>query len=165
MTYPYTDDYMIYDGTVHRYRLTELYVLRVLNRNLSDVLADNGAASDVANEARALLDRISKQVYAYVLRCTATPSRRERAMAIDGSLRAPIMEAMAEQLIYIINNGDLSAYTGINLDSGMAIDPDRMRAAEIAPLAKDTLARCGLSSVVINPWERDIAPKYEEEGY
>ena len=86
-------------------------------------------------------------------------------MALDGSLRPYIMEAMAEQLIYILNNGDMSAFTGINIDTGTTIDPTRMRQAEIAPMAMDILARCGLANVRINPWERDIEPRYEEEGY
>jgi hypothetical protein len=165
MSKPITDAHMSYDYTAHRYKLTELYVLQMLNRNLADVLADNGAASDVAKEPSILLDRISKQIYGYCMRCTATPYLRERRMALDILLRPHIAEAMAEQLIYVLNNGDLSAYTGINIDTGMAIDRDRMRQAEIAPLALDVLTRCGLASVAINPWERDITPNYKEEGY
>lgn len=165
MSKPITDAHMSYDYTSHRYKLTELYVLQMLNRNLADVLADNGAASDVAKEPSILLDRISKQIYGYCMRCTATPYLRERRMALDILLRPHIAEAMAEQLIYVLNNGDLSAYTGINIDTGMAIERDRMRQAEIAPLALDVLTRCGLASVVINPWERDITPNYKEEGY
>ena len=165
MPKPISDALMSYDKTSHRYKLTELYVLQVLNRNLADVLADNGAASDIAKEPSILLDRISKQIYGHCMRCTAAPYLRERRMALDILLRPHIAEAMAEQLIYVLNNGDLSAYTGINIDTGTAIDYNRMRVAEIAPLAKDILARCGLASVVINPWERDIEPKYDEEGY
>lgn len=165
MPKPITDAHMSYDYTYHRYKLTELYVLQMLNRNLADVLADNGAASDVAKEPSILLDRISKQIYGYCMRCTATPYLRERRMALDILLRPHIAEAMAEQLIYVLNNGDLSAYTGINIDTGMTIDRDRMRQAEIAPLALDVLTRCGIASAVINPWERDITPNYKEEGY
>ena len=165
MSYPLTDSHMAYDRAMHRYRLTELYVLQVLNRNLRDVLADNGAASDVMKEPGILLDRVSRQVYAYCMRCTATPFIRERRMALEARLRPYIMEAMSEQLIYILNNGDMSAFTGINVDTGMTIDPARMRQAELAPLAVDALVRCGLASVVINPFERDIEPRYDEEGY
>lgn len=165
MPYPLTDAHMIYNRTVHRYTLTELYVLQVMNRNLADVLAENGAAADIAKEPGMLLERISRQIYGYCLRSTATPNIRERRMALDGSLRPYIMEAMAEQLTYIMNNGDVSAYTGINVDTGMTIDPVRMRKAEIAPLAIDILVRCGLVNVLINPWERDIEPNYDEEGY
>ena len=165
MPYPMTDAHMSYDKTSHRYKLTELYVLQVLNRNLADIMADDGAASDIAKEPSILLDRISRQIYGYCMRCSATPNLRERQMALDGGLRRFIMEAMSEQLIYILNNGDLSAYTGVNVDTGTTIDHARMRQAEIAPLALDILARCGLASVVINPWERDITPNYDEEGY
>jgi hypothetical protein len=74
------------------------------------------------------------------------------------------MEAMEEQLIYVMTNGDLSAFNGVNLDTGTAIDPDRMRRAEIAPMARDILTRCGLCSVVID-YQRDITPDYDGEGY
>jgi hypothetical protein len=49
--------------------------------------------------------------------------------------------------------------------TGMTIDPVRMRQAEIAPLARDALIRCGLASVVFRMGERDIDPDYEKEGY
>ena len=165
MPYPLTDSHMAYDRATHRYRLTELYVLQVLNRNLHDVLADNGAASDIAKEPGILLDRISRQVYAFCMRCTATPFIRERRMALEGGLRSAIMDAMSEQLIYVLNNGDLSAFTGVNVDTGAAVDAGRMRQAEIAPMAKDILAQCGLANVIIDPFTRDIEPDYEGEGY
>lgn len=161
---PYTDDYMIYDKTVHRYRLTELGVLQRLNRNLGDVLADNGGASDPRNEPKIVLDRVSKQIYGYILGSTVTTMRRERELAINPAYRAPLMEAMEEQLIYVLNSGDMTAHTGINLDTGMAVDHDRKRQAEIAPMAVDVLNRYGLASVAITEW-RDIVPDYEGEGY
>ncbi len=165
MQHPYSDTYMTYDTVSHRYKLTETYVLQAMNRNLSDMLAEHGGASDTANEATVLLDRVSRQIYAYVMRCTATPNKRQREMALDATLRAHIQEAMAEQLVYIVTNGDLAAYSGVNLDTGMTIDPARMRDAEIAPMAKDILVRCGLGSVSIRLGERDIDPEYEKEGY
>lgn len=161
---PKTDNHLTYDTAVHRYKLTELGVLQRLNRNLGDVLADNGEASDPRNEPNILLDRVSRQIYGYVLSHTATPRRRERQMALDPAYRAPIMEAMEEQLIYILSNGDLSAFNGVNLDTGMTVDASRMRMSEIAPMARDILARCGLLSVVID-CRQDIIPKYEVEGY
>lgn len=162
---PYSDSYLTYDSSTHRYKLTEQGVLQRLNRNLGDVLADNGEASDFRNEPNILLDRVSRQIYSFIQSCTAAPMLREREMALNPSYRLPLMEAMEEQLIYILNNGDVSAYTGINIDTGMTIDPERMRRAEIAPMARDILTRCGLASVVINPWEIEITPNYEEDGY
>ena len=102
MQHPHSDTYMTYDTVSHRYKLTETYVLQVMNRNLSDMLAEHGGASDTANEASILLDRVSRQVYAYVMRCTATPNKRQREMALDATLRDHIQDAMAEQLVYIM---------------------------------------------------------------
>lgn len=161
---PYSNDHLAYDASVHRYKLTELGVLQRLNRNLGDVLADNGGASDPRNEPNIVLDRISRQIYGFIYSHTAAPMRREREMALNPAYRAPLMEAMEEQLIYVMTNGDLSAFNGVNLDTGMTVDLDRMRLAEIAPIARDILTRCGLLSVVID-YQRDITPDYEGEGY
>ena len=162
---PYSDDHMIYDAADHRYRLTETYVIQRMNRNLSAILADHGGASDTANEEDILLDRISRQIYAYCLRCTPTPYKREQMMATDHGKRIAIRDAMAEQLIYVLNNGDLSAFTGVNLDTGATIDPSRMRASEIAPLARDILITHGLASTAFSMYGADITPRYSEEGY
>lgn len=165
MTYPYSDDHMVYDHRKHRYILTEAFVLHELNRNLPAILADSGEASDTLKEAKLLLDRVSKHIYDFVLSLTACPNARERSMAKDGYLRRYIMDAMAEQLIYVLTNGDLTAYTGINIDTGATIDPVRMRQAQIAPMAEYALVRCGLANVVISPYEREITPDYVKEGY
>lgn len=164
MIKPYTDAKMEYDREEHRYRLTEMYVLQRMNRNLSAMLADHGGASDTSNEAWVLLDRVSRQIYGYIYASTACPMRRERDMALDAGYRKHLRDAMAEQLVYILNNGDMTAYTGINLETGMTVDPARMRRGEIAPMAMDILARCGLSRVSITDW-RDITPDYDGEGY
>lgn len=162
---PYSDDHMIYDTADHRYKLTEAFVTQRMNRNLSEILADHGGASDTANEAGILLDRVSRQIYAFCLRATPTPYKREQMMALDATKRVAIRDAMAEQLVYVLNNGDLSAYTGVNIDTGATIDPARMRAAEIAPLARDVLLTHGLCSPSFSLYDRDITPRYSEEGY
>ena len=162
---PYSDDHMTYDAADHRYKLTEAYVIQRMNRNLSAILADHGGASDTANEAGILLDRVSRQIYAFCLRATPTPYKREQMMALDPAKRVAIRDAMAEQLIYVLNNGDLSAYTGVNIETGATIDPARMRAAEIAPLARDVLLTHGLCSPSFSLYDRDITPRYSEEGY
>lgn len=161
---PYSDDHLIYDKSVHRYKLTELGVLQRLNRNLGNVLADNGGASDPRNEPSLVLDRVSRQIYGYIYGCTVTPKRMERDLALDPAYRAPLMEAMEEQLIYVLNSGDMTAHTGINLDTGMTVDRYRMRQSDIAPMALDLLKRVGLDNVAITEW-RDIKPDYEGEEY
>lgn len=162
---PYSDDLMIYDSDEHRYRLTEKYVLQRMNRNLLQILADHGGAFDSSNEPKILLDRVSRQIYGYCYACTPFPKARERMMALDETKRKAIRDAMAEQLVYILNNGDLSAYTGVNLETGATIDPYRMRYSEIAPMARDILLASGIASPVFNIRQREIVPDYEGEGY
>lgn len=163
---PISDDQMIYDSSEHRYRLTEKYVLQRMNRDLRQILADHGGAFDTSNEPSMLLDRISRQIYSFCLRSTPTPYRREQMMALDHGKRIAIRDAMAEQLVYVLNNGDLSAFTGVNIDTGSTIDPVRMRQAEIAPLARDVLITHGLASPTFSLlYDRDITPQYAEEEY
>ena len=162
---PYSDEHMIYDAAEHRYRLTETFVLERMNRNLSEILAEHGGASDTSNEATVLLDRISRQIYGYCLRATPTPYRRERVMALDHAKRIALRDAMAEQLVYVLTNGDPAVYSGVNVETGASIDPMRMRQAEISPIAKDILAIHGLSSPTFSAFDTEITPRYDEEGY
>lgn len=165
MSKPITDTHMRYDMTHHRYVLTTEYVREVMNRDLESIIATHGGASDVANEAEIFLDRVSQSIYNHCLRYTVTPLKREREMALDMSYRPAIKAAMGEQVIYMLNNGDLSVYSGVNVTTGSNIDAARMRLAEISPIAKDILARAGLTYRGFVLGIRDIEPNYEKEGY
>lgn len=155
---------MFYNKRKHRYILTEECVLEEMNIDLGVVLNTSDVA-DVANAAENFLDRVSTLVYRYIYKVVPFRYKKERALALEDEYRAPICEAMKEQLLYILNNGDFSALSGINLESGMVIDQARLRSAEIAPLAKDILIDSGIVRAYIPKCERDITPRYEEEGY
>lgn len=162
---PITDIYMRYDYQAHRYILTDTYVSDILNRDLTAILSERGDASDIAKEHQLLLERVSKVVYNYCLRSTTTPNKRERDMALDPSLRRGIMEAMGEQLAYMLQNGDLSLFSNVNLDGGV-IDRGLMRQAELSPVALDILVRIGVGRCGVDFRQRDIEPRYgmgEEE--
>ena len=161
---PRNDTYMRYDAVMHRYVLEEAYVLEHLNIDLRDVL-NTSESADIANEADRLLKRVSDIVYSFVYRVVSRRNETERALALDERARPYILRAMEEQLLYMLNNGDLSAYAGINLANGVTIEKSRMRAGEIAPLAEDTLYESGFVSAVIQRNKTDIVPKYVEEGY
>lgn len=160
-----SDNYMKYDMRKHRYVLTNDYVREVMNVELSDVLNTSGSVADTANMPEIILDRVSAQIYGYIYRNSAYTNRKERELALNGTYRPHLQDAMAEQLTYILNNGDVSAFSGVNAVSGLTIDPIRMRKAEIAPLARDIIESRGLVSREIRWGMRDVAPTYEEDGY
>ena len=160
-----SDNYMKYDTRKHRYVLTNDYVREVMNVELSDVLNTSGSVADTANMPEIVLDRVSMLIYGYIYRNSAYTNRQERELALDGAHRPHLMDAMTEELTYILNNGDVSAFSGVNAVSGLSIDPIRMRQAEIAPLARDIIESRGLVSRGVQWGMRDIAPTYEEDGY
>lgn len=161
---PYNDNNMNYNRYKHRYVLTEAHVLEALNVDLRTVLNTSDSA-DIANAPERLLDRVSKIVYEYIYSICAFRYKTERDLALDDKNRDFICEAMGEQLLYMLNNGDLYGMSGINADTGAVVDARSIRAAQIAPLAKDILINTGIVRAYVPMREREIEPKYTEEGY
>lgn len=160
-----TDNHCRYDKQKHRYILTAEYMLEVRNIDLYEELNTSGSVSDVAKMPDVILDRVSSQIYSYIYANSAYTFRTERELALNDKHRPHLIEAMAEQVIYTLNNGDISAYSGVNAVSGMSIDPHRMRMAEIAPMAKSILEARGLIGRGIQPCFLVDDPTYEQDGY
>lgn len=160
----FDNDEMSYDARKHRYVLVEECVLEDMNIDLRAVLNTSDVA-DVANAPQRFLERVSAVVYSYIYRHVPFRYKTERELALNDELRDYICDALKEQLLYILNNGDLTGIAGINVETGMGTDPARMREIEIAPLAKDILIDSGIVRAFIPKGERDIKPKYAEEGY
>jgi hypothetical protein len=161
---PFNDNRMVYNFEKHRYVLTEEHVLETMNIDLRDVL-NTSMSADVANAVDRFLDRVSREVYAFIYRTAAYTKRTERALAIEPQARDMLLGAMEEQLLYVMQNGDFSLYAGVNVQSGATVDRNRLRAAEIAPIACDLIMESGYACAVLKRHERDITPLYEEEGY
>lgn len=164
MTYPYNDTRMRYDMSAHRYVLEESHVLENMNIDLREIL-NTSASADVANVVGVFLGRISAEVYAHVYRIVAHRYEVERSLAKDAGARELLLRAMEEQLLYVLQNGDLSAFSGLNVATGMAVDKAVMRRAEIAPLAEDALFEIGYINSLVPRFRKDIVPEYDEEGY
>lgn len=161
---PYSDTCMRYDAQKHRYVLLETYVLEQMNVDLREIL-DTSTVADTANAIDKLLDRLSMEVYSYVYRIVPHRYATERSLALDNAARPYILRALEEQLLYVLNNGDILAYSGVNLTSGATIDKSRILASGISPLAEDALYESGYLCAVVPRYKRDISPNYEEEGY
>jgi hypothetical protein len=67
--------------------------------------------------------------------------------------------------IYILNNGDVSAYTGVNPMTGASVDASRMRLAEIAPIARDILQNRGIIDRGLRRFPYVDEPTYTEDAY
>ena len=161
---PYSDNQMTYNERAHRYVLTRECVLEDMNIDLGAVLNTSDAA-DSANAPELLLERVSALIYRYIYRAVPFRYKTERALALESENRESILEAMKEQLLYMLNNGDLSGLSGVNIDTGVVIDAKRIRDAEISPIARDILVDSGIVRSYVPKFERDIIPRYVEEGY
>lgn len=161
---PYSDNQMIYNKSLHRYVLTQSGVRQGLNIDLTSVLNTSDVA-DKANAAERFLDRVSMIVYSWIYSVNPFRFRTERELALNGDIRPFIFAAMKEQVLYILNNGDFSALSGVNIDTGLAIDESRKRSAMVAPLAKDILIDAGIVKAFVPLYEREIVPNYTGEGY
>lgn len=161
---PFADNRMKYDYNKHQYVLTEEHVLESMNIDLRAIL-NASMSADMANVVDRLLDRVSFEVYSFIYRVSAFRYATEKILALDDGARIVILEALEEQLLYILQNGDLAAMSGVNVQTGLAMDKSTKRAAEIAPLAEDVLISSGYVRATIPRGMRDIIPHYEEEGY
>ena len=161
---PVSDRYMAYDANAHRYVLTDAFVCEKMNISLEPLL-DNSLSLDLANGKAMLLDRVSAMIYSYIYRLCPLYYYKERELALVEAYREPLMLAMAEQLRYVIFNGDISLASGLDIHGGSALDRRAMRSREIAPMARDILSSAGILQICVPPGVREIEPRYVEEGY
>ncbi len=120
--FPYDDEYMTYDYRMHRYVLTDKAVLDILGENLNVILVD---AEPVTKNA--FLKKVSNTLYEYILSASQSPDYIEYIMAKDGSLREMIRDMLISQVEYMLANGAVDSYSGINMAKGHYIDLDKIR--------------------------------------
>lgn len=138
MVYPISDEHIFYDFEEHRYILTPKYVLDKLGIDLKARLNKSGNVSD-ENIAGAVLDQISREVYNYVYEQSNQNDYQEYVIAKTESGFKVIRDAMREQVLYFLTNGDLSVYSGVNVVKGSVMPEFYVRA--ISPNAKKVLTR------------------------
>ena len=107
--YPYNDNSMIYDFKKHRYILTLDYVKNVLGIDIEARLSANNTvnATTVFNS---FLDNVSIQVYNYLYQYNNSKII-QWIIAKHQSARDIILEAMRNQILYVIYNGDMGFST------------------------------------------------------
>lgn len=138
MKLPFSDDAMTYSLADHRYVLTTGYVLEKTGIDLSKVL-DPGFSSQPQALANHFLDQVSSEIYTWIYEFNQNNLFQEYMLAKSCDLREYLKRAMLEQVLYMLKNGDLSQYSGINVKSGQTIDQNIIVNASIAPNTKREL--------------------------
>lgn len=110
MNYPYNDDYMTYDYTLHGYVLTPYAVLQELGTNLSTYLDQTGDANPSTIGAR-VLKMISQHFYAWVYANNPRNKRFvEYLLAKYDECRPIIQQCLLNEAYYALKNGDFWNY-------------------------------------------------------
>ena len=135
--YPFDDEIMTYDYITHRYVLTERGVFNELGVNLDAILNASGDANPSALATR-ILKRASETVYLWLYKDSWNAQWLEYVLATLPSLRATVKEMLQSQLLYMLANGDLGLYSGVNIAKGQAMNIADLRGrARIAPEVED----------------------------
>lgn len=147
--YPFDDEIMTYDYNTHKYVLTERGVEIELGENL-DVILNTTDDANPSTLAERILKRVSQTVYRYIYRDTQNEAWLEYILAKHPPLRDRVKEMLQAQLMYMLENGDISLYSGVNFARGQIMDVNALRdRAAVAPdveyLANETVEELGYS--------------------
>lgn len=104
MNFPYSDDYLTYDYTLHRYVLTEKDVLDNFAINMT-------ARFKNANTVQTVLRQVSTQVYNYIHKYNVNTAMQDYIIAKTEKGREIIKNALEQQLLYWLTVGDLTRST------------------------------------------------------
>lgn len=138
MTYPYSDEEMVYNYEEHRYVITKEYVFNKTGIDLDRVL-NPGYTSTPQKLSEQVLDEISSEIYNWVYEHNQNNLYQEFVMAKSPDFRVYLKRALLEQVLYVLRNGDLLQYSGVNLKTGQVIDPKLLTERSIAINAKREL--------------------------
>lgn len=166
MTYPYDDEYLVYDYDEHRYILTPRAVLDKSNINLYERLNVGGAVNR-ERVPEQFLDEISDIVYTAIYDYSSQPAIQEYQIAKLPSARNVILKAMLKQVDYALVNGFLDQYSGIDLKKNTRLE--ELSGRYLAPRAKSVLSKplleSGVPLLYAGKYGRIFKPNYEDMGY
>lgn len=116
MKLPYSDEYMTYNFTTHRYVLTKKDLLDNFNENLQVKFKDE-------KDITPFLENISHEVYNYIHKYNVCDELQDFIIAQTESGRKIIRQAMESQAIYEIRNGNL-LYSANKNERELAYTPE-----------------------------------------
>ena len=169
MNYPYSDTEMRYLASAHRYVLTEEGVRTALGLDLLTRLNKRGV-TDTAALVGQVLNQISMVVYHRIYSNAPNHYLAEYLAAKHPMARNILLEAMQQQLMYFLVNGDLTKISGVDTRRGSTLDRDSLQHAAIDPMTAEILDReldsAGLRLTYCGfQWSAIPLPAYESEGY
>ena len=118
---PRDDKYMKYNYNFHRYELTDDAVLDLIGENLNDLTDGNII---VKNK---LLRDVSDDVYGYIYEDSRSSEYLEMILAKDDNLRPIVQTMLIAQFEYMLFNGRLTLYSGVNIAKQSALDTHKIR--------------------------------------
>lgn len=106
ITYPYDDDYMIFDPSVQQYVLTEK---ALLSRGI-DIRAQLAETNSITQEGVIcnILETASDMVYGYIHAFSGNNMRQDCLIATLPSMRNVMLRALRYQAVHVWYNGDLT---------------------------------------------------------
>lgn len=153
---PYSDDYMRYDYSSHRYVLTLKYATDVLGIDMERRIASNRGTNKTA-VINMQLNTVSLQIYNYLYAGTNNEKALQWIIAKSPTARQVIQDAMGQQLTYFLMVGDLSRST--------KPEERRLYMDEQAKITlSKTIPETGVALIYRGAY-RFCAPPYSEGGY
>ncbi|MBQ8357876.1 MAG: hypothetical protein IJX39_08745 [Clostridia bacterium] len=137
----YNDDMMTFDDVKQRYILTNECAL-ANNVDLGKELNSTGVPSR-SNLPAQILDRISRTVYNFIY-SHGDRYGKEKELAENDYYRPFIKDAMIEQLLYFMVNGDLSVVARVDAQTGREFSRAAKLDAAYAPEMQNILAQSGI---------------------
>lgn len=127
--YPYSDKWATYNGEFHQYELTSAY-FQERGRNL-EVEIDGTEPEKVKHFLTALRVKVYTYIYTH---SKSTQAQLNYLIARRGlfdippyEFRQAFLEAMFIEGCYLLDNGDISSITGVDLDTMQNMSADVMR--------------------------------------
>lgn len=107
ITYPYNDEYMIFDEITRRYVLTEKCITDSLGIDIVGRINGRNAINQQVMIKR-LLKLVSNHIYNFIHTYNVNTAKQDYYIATVPSLRKIIQTAMEEQFLFVSQVGDLS---------------------------------------------------------
>ena len=137
----YNDEMMTFDEAKKRYILTKQCAL-AYNVDLDRELNATGVSAK-NNLPAQILDRVSRTVYNFIYAHGGREIKQQK-IAQDDAYRPYIKDAMIEQLLYFMANGDLNIVARVDTQTGRESSRAAKLDAAYAPEMQNILAQTDL---------------------
>lgn len=134
---PYSDQSMEWNADKERYILTEYGVMNETGIDMRKQI--NEALGDAANIIRFYLDNISLKIYQYIYSFAYNVGKIKHVLTYSPTARKMLYDAMIQQAVYFVTNGDVSQFAGVNMRTGAVVGRKKLIQAAISPMAESII--------------------------